>query len=67
MEYILEMNEANQLAIPDSLVGELGLEPGAHFAARLEGSQLIIERVPFSSQEQARILDKTMDGLQKDV
>lgn len=67
MEYILEMNEYNQITIPDALVSELGLERGSHFAARLESGQLIIERVPFSSQEQGRIIDKTMEGLRKDI
>lgn len=64
MEQILEMNASHQLTIPDDYVRALGLEPGAHFAARLEGGQLTIERVPFSSTEQGKALEKTIESLQ---
>lgn len=64
MEQILEMNESHQLTIPEDFVRALGLEPGAHFAARLEGGQLTIERVPFSSLHQGDIVQKTIESLQ---
>lgn len=64
MEHILEMNESCQLTIPEDYVRALGLRPGAHFTARLEGAQLTIERVPFSSQEQGNIVEKTIESLQ---
>lgn len=65
MEYILEMNEANQLTIPDTVVAELGLKPGAHFTARNDSGRFIIERVPFSSEEEGKILARRIDSLQK--
>jgi bifunctional DNA-binding transcriptional regulator/antitoxin component of YhaV-PrlF toxin-antitoxin module len=65
LEYILEMNEANQLTIPDTLVNELGLEPGAHFTARNDSGRFIIERVPFSSEEEGKILAKRIQSLHK--
>lgn len=65
MEYILEMNEANQLTIPDTVVAELGLKPGAHFTAQNDSGRFIIERVPFSSEEEGKILARRIENLQK--
>lgn len=65
MEYILEMNEANQLSIPDAVVSELGLKPGAHFTARNDSGRFIIERVPFSSDEEGKILEQRIHNLQE--
>jgi antitoxin component of MazEF toxin-antitoxin module len=65
MEYILEMNEANQLTIPDTIVTDLGLQPGAHFTARLDSGRLIIERVPFASTEEGKILARRIESLRK--
>jgi hypothetical protein len=65
MEQILEMNQANQLTLPESLVETMNLKAGAHFIAREEAGRLIIEYLPFSSLEQAKSLDKTVDSLQK--
>jgi hypothetical protein len=66
MEQILEMNEANQLTIPASLIEAMNLEPGAHFVARYEMGRLIIEYLPFSSFKQGELLDKTIDSLQEE-
>lgn len=65
MEYILEMNESNQLTIPDTIVADLGLKPGAHFTARDDSGRFIIERVPFSSEEEGKILTQRIKNLQK--
>ncbi|TCL70822.1 hypothetical protein EDC14_1009140 [Hydrogenispora ethanolica] len=65
MEYIMEMNAANQLTLPETIVSDLGLKPGAHFTARLDGGRLIIERLPFSSLEQSKALNQTIDSLHK--
>jgi bifunctional DNA-binding transcriptional regulator/antitoxin component of YhaV-PrlF toxin-antitoxin module len=65
MEYILEMNESNQLTIPDTVVAGLGLKPGAHFTARIDSGRLMIERVPFSSEEEGKILSQRIENLQK--
>ena len=62
MEYILEMSESGQLTIPESYVHELGLKAGAHFVARLEAGRLVIERLPFSSFEQGKSLQQTIDA-----
>lgn len=65
MEFIIEMNEAHQLTLPDALVDRLDLQPGAHFAARLEGGRLIIERTPFFMSEEARVLETTRESLKQ--
>ena len=65
MEYILEMNEANQLTIPDAVAAGLGIEPGAHFTARNDSGRLIIEYVPFSSAGEGKILERRIEALQE--
>jgi bifunctional DNA-binding transcriptional regulator/antitoxin component of YhaV-PrlF toxin-antitoxin module len=65
MEQILEMNEANQLTIPESLIKTMNLEPGTHFVARDEAGRLIIEYLPFSSFKQGESLEKTVHSLQE--
>lgn len=65
MEYILEMNESNQLTIPETIVDDLELKPGAHFTARIDSGRLMIERVPFSSEEEGKILAQRIESLQK--
>lgn len=64
MEIVLEMNEANQLTIPKTMVNDLELKPGAQFIARMEGGQLTILRTPFTSREGANVLERTVDSLQ---
>ena len=63
MEYIIQMNDAHQLTVPEGLVNELQLGPGAHFSARLDAGRLVMESIPFSSLEQAKSLEKTMEEL----
>lgn len=64
MEIVIEMNESNQLTIPETLVDDLELKPGAQFIARMEGGQLTILRMPFTSREGAKIVERTIDSLQ---
>lgn len=64
MEYILELNAGNQLELPADLLQKLDVKPGAHFTATSDGAKLTIEWLPFSSQEQAKSLGKTIERLQ---
>jgi len=63
VEYILELNPARQIVLPEDLVVAADLKPGAHFEARVEGKRLVIEQLPFSSQAQAEILNATIREL----
>ncbi|HEY8464385.1 MAG TPA: hypothetical protein VIM29_10265 [Bacillota bacterium] len=65
MEYIIEMNAAHQLTIPEAFVNTLELGPRAYFSARLDRGRLVIESLPFSSLEQAKSLEKTVESLQQ--
>ncbi len=65
MEYILELNDANQLTLPEAIVADLGLHAGAHFSAKVANGRFIIERLPFSSFEQNQSLNRTVESLQK--
>lgn len=65
MEYILEVNENRQLTLPETVVENLNLQPGAHFTARLDAGKFIIEYVPFSSIHQGELLERTIESLQK--
>lgn len=65
MEHILELNSDNQLKLPSAVIEQLGLKPGAHFTATTDGAKLTIEWLPFSSEEQAKSLTKTIERLQK--
>lgn len=64
MEYILELNANHQLTLPQDLLDQYELKPGAHFRAKVDGTNLMIEPLPFSSQEQADLLNKTIQNLQ---
>ena len=64
MEHILELNSRNQLELPEDLMQQLDLHPGAHFTALSDGAKLTIEWLPFSSEEQAKSLRKTIEKLQ---
>lgn len=66
MEYILELDQHRQITIPEEVSRDLKLEPGAHFTARYDAGRLVIESLPFSSQEQAESLQRTVESLQKD-
>lgn len=63
MEYILQLDSDNRLPLPLDLIEHAHLKTGAHFQAHLEGRKVIIEYLPFSSQEQAKIIDQTIDDL----
>lgn len=65
MEYILKLNEANQLSIPSDIIKELDLKPGSHFTAKIFGGSLVIEWLPFSSFQQANSVQQTIEELQK--
>ncbi len=65
MDYILELKEDNQLPLPDTLIKEAGLEPGAHFEARFENNRITIKQLPFSSIEEGEILEKTINELKR--
>ena len=65
MEYIVEMDQNHQLALPETVVDHFELKPGAHFTVRTENGRLIMEYLPFSSFEHAKTLDETITALRK--
>ncbi|HOJ76514.1 MAG TPA: hypothetical protein PLZ08_00250 [Bacillota bacterium] len=63
MEYILELKN-NQITLPESIINELELKPDTKFKATIKGGNLVIEYLPFSSQDQAKALERSINNLQ---
>lgn len=63
MEYIVEMDNNRQLVLPEAVIKHFGIKPGSHFTVRTENGRLIIEYLPFSSFEQAKVLNETISAL----
>lgn len=66
MEYILELTETRQLAIPDDVLDQMELGPASKFVAKIQAGRLIIENLPFSAAEQSASLDRTIASVQKE-
>ena len=65
LEYIVEMDDNRQLALPETVLNHFELKPGAHFTVRTENGRLLIEYLPFSSFDQAKTLNETMNALKE--
>lgn len=65
LEYIVELDEKNQLALPGTVVSHFELKPGSHFTIRTENGRLIIEYLPFSSFDQTKALNETITALKE--
>lgn len=65
MEYIVELNQNNQLVLPETVINHFELKPGSHFTVQTENSRLIIEYLPFSSFDQAKTLAETISALKE--
>lgn len=65
MEYIVELDEKNQLVLPETVVSHFELKPGAHFTVRTENGRLLLEYLPFSSFDQAKTLNETIIALKE--
>jgi antitoxin component of MazEF toxin-antitoxin module len=64
VDYILELNSTHQLSLPEDLIEQADLKPGTHFEAQLKEGRIVIEQLPFSSREEARMLNQTIEELQ---